>query len=425
VYTGEYTQKRELPVGRLNKLTAIAITKKTKPGAYSDGGGLYLRVESNGVKGWFFRYKRNGRSRKMGLGPTHAVTLAQARDRASECRSVLFDGRDPIDERRSQRERAERAHSVTFRHSAEALMKSHGAGWKNEKHRRQWQSTLETYAYPVFGGLPVSTVDVALVLRVLEPIWHDKTETATRLRGRIEQVLDWAKVRGYRHGENPARWRGHLDKLLPARSKIRKVKHHAAMPYSEIPVLMAELRSNESISARALEFTILTAVRSSELLNARWPEFDLTNRMWVVPAERMKAGRGHRVPLCDRAVEILKSTLTTDGFVFPGARAGNPLSDMAMLQLLRGLRGEGLTVHGFRSSFRDWGAERTSFANELLEMALAHVVSDKVEAAYRRGDMFEKRRRLMDDWAQYCQRPLSLASEVLVMHPALRSSREA
>jgi integrase len=404
-------------LGRLNKLSAMMVAKVTKPGAYGDGGGLYLRVEPNGVKGWFFRYKRNDRSRKMGLGPTHTISLARARERAAECRALLLDEIDPIDQRRSERERArlDKARGIPFRACAEGLIANHSASWKNDKHRNQWRATLTRYAFPVLGDLPVSAIDVGLVLKVIEPIWHSKTETATRVRGRIEQVLDWAKVRGYRHGENPARWRGHLDKLLPARSKIRKVKHHAAMPYGEIPALMAELRSNESTSARALEFTILTAVRSSELLNARWPEFDLKSRMWVVPAERMKAGREHRVPLCDRAIQILQTTLTTDDFVFPGARAGKPLSDMAMLELLRGLRGKGLTVHGFRSSFRDWGAERTAFPNELLEMALAHVVSDKVEAAYRRGDMFDKRRRLMDDWAQYCERPLSLASKVLVM----------
>jgi integrase len=391
-------------LGRLNKLSAITVTKRAKPGAYGDGGGLYLRVEPNGVKGWFFRYKRGGRSRKMGLGPTHTISLADAREKASACRKLLLEGVDPIDQRRSQREgaRLDKARGIPFRACAEGLIATHSASWKNEKHRNQWRATLETYAYPVFGELPVSVIDTGLVLRVIEPIWHSKTETASRVRGRIEQVLDWAKVRGYRQGENPARWRGHLDKLLPARSKIRKVKHHAAMPYGEIPAFMAELRFNESISARALEFTILTAVRSSELLNAHWPEFNLENRMWVVPPGRMKAGREHRVPLCDRAIEILKTTPTTDNFVFPGARAGKPLSDMAMLELLRGVRGQGLTVHGFRSSFRDWGSEQTAYPNELLEMALAHVVSDKVEAAYRRGDMFEKRRRLMDDWARYC-----------------------
>ena len=406
-------------MGRLNKLTAIAVAKKVKPGAYGDGGGLYLRVESNGVKGWFFRYKRNNRSRKMGLGPTHAVTLAQARERAAECRSALFEGHDPIDERRSQRERerAETAHSVTFRKCAEALMNSHSAGWKNEKHRRQWQSTLETYAYPVLGSLPVSAVDVTLVLRVLEPIWHEKTETATRVRGRIEQVIDWAKARGYRYGENPARWRGHLDKLLPARNKIAKVRHHPALPYSKLPAFMTELRSREGVSARALEFTILTTARTNETIYAKRSEIDLQSRLWIVPAERMKAGREHRVPLSERAVEILRTTSTTHDFVFPGARVGSPLSNMAMLEVLRGITNAGLTVHGFRSTFRDWASEKTAYPNELLEMALAHAVSDKVEAAYRRGDLLEKRTRLMSEWSRYCEQSLSKVTEVASINP--------
>jgi integrase len=355
----------------------------------------------------------------MGLGPTHAVTLAQARERAAGCRSTLFEGRDPIDERRSQRERerAERAHSVTFRKCAETLMSSHSAGWKNEKHRRQWQSTLETYAYPVLGSLSVSAVDVALVLRVLEPIWHEKTETATRVRGRIEQVLDWAKARGYRYGENPARWRGHLDKLLPARNKIAKVRHHPALPYSKLPAFMAELRSREGVSARALEFTILTAARTNETIYAKRSEIDLQSRLWIVPAERMKAGREHRLPLSERSVEILRTTTTTDEFVFPGARAGCPLSNMAMLELLRGITHAGLTVHGFRSTFRDWASEQTAYPNELLEMALAHAVSDKVEAAYRRGDLLEKRKHLMSEWSRYCEQSLRKVAEVASISP--------
>jgi integrase len=260
-------------------------------------------------------------------------------------------------------------------------------------------------------------VDIALVLTVLEPIWHKKTETATRVRGRIEQVLDWAKARGYRYGENPARWRGHLDKLLPARTKIAKVRHHPALPYVELPVFMAALRSREGVSARALEFTILTAARTNETIYAKRSEIDLQWRLWIVPAERMKAGREHRVPLSERAVEILRTTATTDEFVFPGARAGSPLSNMAMLELLRGMTNAGLTVHGFRSTFRDWASEQTSYANELLEMALAHAVLDKVEAAYRRGDLLEKRRRLMSDWARYCEQQAKRTEKVAVLRP--------
>ena len=282
-------------------------------------------------------------------------------------------------------------------------MASHGAGWTNPKHRQQWKNTLVTYAYPSFGGLSVAAVETGLVLKALEPIWIEKPETAGRVRGRIEAVLDWAKARGYRDGENPARWRGHLDKLLPNRRKVRRVRNHPAMPYVELPVFMRDLRARDSMSARALEFTILCAARTGEVIGARWPEVELAEKVWMIPAERMKTGKEHRVPLSDRSVELLEALPRESEFVFMGGRAGKPLSNMAMLELIRGMKpGSGYVPHGFRSTFRDWAAECSSHPDYVVEMALAHTISSKVERAYRRGDLFDKRGRLMADWADYC-----------------------
>jgi integrase len=308
---------------------------------------------------------------------------------------------------------------MTFRQCAEAYMAAHEASWKNAKHRGQWVSSLIHYAYPVFGGLPVQAVDIGLVMKVLDPIWQSKTETASRLRGRIETILDWATVRRYRSGENPARWRGHLDKLLPARAKLQKVQHHTALPYAELPGFMAELRAQSGMGARALEFAILTATRTSETLNARCSEIDLDRRVWTIPVERMKAGREHRVPLSSRAVALLKSLrhkdMDPDGlWVFPGSAPGKPLSSMAMLMTLRRMKRGDLTAHGFRSTFRDWAAERTNYAREVAEASLAHTLGDKVEAAYRRGDLFEKRAHLMDAWAKYCASPRAASTDKVV-----------
>jgi len=288
------------------------------------------------------------------------------------------------------------------RDGGKAYIAAHQSGWRNEKHREQWSSTLIRYAFPVIGVLSVATVDTALVLKVLEPIWNSKPETASRLRGRIEAILDWAKARGYRDGENPARWRGHLDKLLPAKGKVSTVRHHKAIPYRELPSFMARLRSRAEISAQALEFTILTAARTGETLGALPHEFDLDRRIWTIPAERMKASKEHRVPLCDRTIEIISLQKHNYKFVFPGAKLDAELSNMAMLEMLRGMVGYGFTVHGFRSAFMDWGHEVTNYPKEMMDIALAHTVSDKVEAAYRRGDMFDKRRQLMTDWQRYC-----------------------
>jgi integrase len=402
----------------IGKLTALAVTQAKRRGYYGDGGGLFLQVSATGAKSWVFRFKQSGKLREMGLGPTHTVGLAEARERATGCRRLRLDGIDPIELRRAKRlqVKLDDAKALTFRQCGEAYIKAHNAGWKNPKHAKQWPSTLAAYVYPIFGVLPVQAVDVSLVMKVLEQevrggphdepasLWTTKPETASRLRGRIEAIIDWATVRGYRQGENPARWRGHLENLLPKKSKVRRVEHHAALPYPEIGAFIVELRQQEGVAARALEFAILTAARTGEAIGARWSELDLAERLWTVPGERMKAGKEHRVPLSDAALAILDDmrAIRQSDFVFPGGRAGRPISNMAMLMLLRRMGRGDLTAHGFRSSFRDWAAERTGFPAEVAEMALAHTVSDKVEAAYRRGDLFQKRRQLMDAWARHC-----------------------
>jgi integrase len=391
------------------RLTALKVEKAKQSGMYADGGGLYLQVTAGGAS-WVYRYMLNGRAREMGLGPLALFGLSEARAKALDARRLRHEGIDPIEARKAarMRERLDAARAMTFKQCAQAYIKSHRTGWRNGKHAAQWEATLATYAEPVIGGLPVHAIDTALALKVLEPIWTEKPETASRVRGRIESILDWAKVRGYRSGENPARWRGHLDKLLPARGKVRKVVHHAALPYSELPGFLVTLCEQQGIAARALELTILTAARTGETIGARWSELDLRDKSWTVPAVRMKAQREHRIPLSARALTILQEmqTLRPDGdpeaFVFPGGRLGRPLSNMAMTELLRRMGRGNITVHGFRSSFRDWAAERTGFASEAVELALAHAVGSKVEAAYRRGDLFEKRRRLMQQWATFC-----------------------
>jgi integrase len=388
------------------RLTALKVEKAKQPGMYADGGGLYLQVTAGGAS-WIYRYMLAGRAREMGLGPLALFGLAEARAKALDARRLRHEGIDPIEARRAMRAQArlDAAKAVTFMECAHGYITAHRAGWRNGKHAAQWEATLATYAGPVIGALPVPVIDTALVLKVLEPIWTTKPETAGRVRGRIESILDWAKVRGYRAGENPARWRGHLDKLLPARSKVRKIEHHAALPYAELPGFLVSLREQEGAVARALEFSILMAARTAEVIGARWDEIDLLEKIWTVPAARMKAGREHRVPLSARALAILEEMQrhphAEEGFVFPGGKLGRPLSNMAFLMLLRRLGRDDLTAHGFRSTFRDWAADRTNFPAEVAEMALAHAVSGKVEAAYRRGDLFEKRRRLMDAWAEF------------------------
>jgi integrase len=388
-----------------NRLTALQVTRLNMPGRYADGGGLYLQISQWRTKSWLLRFERNGRERQMGLGPIAIVSLADARERAKAARRLILDGHDPIEERKQSQlaGRIAAAKQATFEQCAEAFIKAHAPSWRNEKHRAQWHSTLENYVYPVFGKLPVSEIDTGLVLKVLEPIWNDKYETASRLRGRIKVILDWAKVSGYRGGDNPATWSGHLDHLLARRSRLAP-RHHPALPYLELPAFMAELREHEGISPRALEFLILTAARTGEVIGAQVREIDIEAKLWVVPPERTKSGREHRVPLCERALEILHSLPLpnrADAFVFAGGQAGRPLSSMALLEVMRGMR-PGYVPHGFRSTFKTWASEETSHENIVTEMALAHAVGDDVEAAYRRGDLLQRRRALMDDWAAYC-----------------------
>lgn len=399
VFGGVMVRRREFA------LTAKQVEKQSTPGRYGDGGGLYLQVLPTGAKTWVFRFMLNRRAREMGLGGVTTFSLSEARERARTARQLLADGIDPIEAKREDalERRMADASIITFDKAAERYIDAHAPGWRNDKHRQQWENTLATYATPIIGDLPVSRVDTAQVLRVLQPIWTAKAETASRLRGRIESILDWARVQGYREGENPARWKGHLDMTLPARTKVAKVVHHAALPWREIGALIREIRAQPGTSARAVEFIILTACRTSEAFNAEWREFDLSEKTWTIPAERMKAHKEHIVPLSDDAISILSEmrSQSDSPYVFPG-RKDKPLSNMAGLQLLKRMGRADLTVHGFRSTFRDWAGESTAHPREVIEHALAHQLRDKAEAAYQRGTLFEKRRVLMADWAVYC-----------------------
>ncbi|WP_339036233.1 tyrosine-type recombinase/integrase [Bradyrhizobium symbiodeficiens] len=367
---------------------------------------MYLQITPAGLKSWLFRYERNGRERWMGLGPFHTVGLQDARERARKARQQLLDGLDPLESRRSERAKSalEASKAVTFKAATIAYFDAHQAKWKNAKHRAQFLSTMREYVFPKLGKLNVADVDLGSVLGVLEPIWPIKTETASRVRGRIEAVLDWATVRKLRTGDNPARWKGHLQHVLPARAQLAKPAHHAALPYVEVPEFMAALRTRVGVAPRALEFAILTAARTGEVIGAHWEEIDFSTKTWIVPSIRMKAGREHRVPLSNRAIEILESTPkeNRNPFIFIGPR-NSGLSNMAMATVLRRMNRADVTVHGFRSTFRDWAAESTAFANHVVEMALAHTVGNKVEAAYRRGDLLEKRRKLLAEWERYCK----------------------
>lgn len=408
-----------------NALTSLAV-KNAKPGRHADGGGLHLLVKETGARSWVYRFMLKGKARDIGLGPASgldAISLAKARDKAAELRLKVKAGIDPLSER--QREAAEAvaaAHAaeiagVTFKAVAEAYIAANEDSWRNPKHRQQWSNTLSTYVYPVIGNLPVADVGTAHILSILEPIWKTKSETASRIRGRIEIILDAAKARGYRDGENPARWRGHLGQLLPARSRLMR-GHHKAMAYDAMPEFIARLRARDAVAALALEFLILTAARSGEVLGATWAEVDLKKAIWTIPAARMKASKEHRVPLSPRAVEILNASEPLDAvWLFPSVR-GSPLSSMAMSMLLRRMAAD-VTVHGFRSTFRDWAAECTSYPHEVCEMALAHVIGNKAEAAYRRGDLFEKRRRLMTDWANHFGRDKATKTVVTTMRSAV------
>ncbi len=388
------------------KKTAKYFESLTAPGRYRDNGGLYL-VIVGGSRTWMFRYKRRGKGHWMGLGPDSLVRLTDARDAAIDARRLLRHGIDPIEHKRAAAaaKAAEAEPAKTFDDVAALLIASKKAGWKNEKHAGQWKATLDTYAAPVFGKNPVDRITVDEVLECLTPIWEGKPETASRVRGRIENVLDYAKTRGWRKGENPARWKGHLDHLLPSRASIARVVHHAALPWADLPEAIGKLAQAGGTSALCLRFTVLTAARSGEARAVRWNEIDMKAKVWTVPAEKMKAKVEHRVPLSDAALDVLKIVLplksADDGLVFQGGRKGQPLSDVAVSKALAAVAA-GVTVHGMRSAFRDWAAERTAYAREVAEAALAHTNRDRVEAAYRRSDLFDLRARLMRDWAAFC-----------------------
>jgi len=403
---------------RFNRLPAVAL-RQAGVGMHADGGGLYLQVTSKEARSWIFRYTLRGVSREMGLGSAFTFGLSDARERARECRQLCADGIDPIAARdaRMALQLAEAAKGETFARCASAYIEAHQAGWRNAKHAAQWRATLRTYVEPVIGALPVSAVSTGMVVKILEPMWAKKPETANRVRGRIEAILSWATVRGFRVGDNPARWKGHLDKLLPSRAEVRRVEHHPALPYDQLPAFLQEVRQQKGTAARTLEFLILTAARTGEVIGARESEVSRRDKVWNVPGERMKSGKAHRVPLSRGALALLADHADKpDAFLFPGAKRGEPLSNMAMLELLKRMGRGDLTVHGFRSTFRDWAAERTNYPNHVVEMALAHSVGDKVEAAYRRGDLFEKRRRLMDEWARYCASTSQKAAHAVPIH---------
>jgi integrase len=380
-----------------DKLTKARVEREKRPGRYGDGGGLWLQVSPSGTKSWLLRYQMHGRARHMGLGAFPDVPLANARERARLARLRLSEGVDPIEERNARRAEQRRAvaATVTFRQAALAVIADREASW-NREHHRQWVSTLEKFAFPILGRLPVAAIDTPLVLKCVEPIWKNKQVTADRLRQRIQVVLNWAAARGYRIGDNPARWRGHLEHIL---KDDVAVQHLAALPYPDIPEFMHRLRDREGVAPRALEFTILSSCRTSEVLGAEWTE--IKDGLWTIPAQRMKTDKSHVVPLCDRVHELLDGLPRESQWIFVGARPGRPLERHAMLDTLKAM-GVAATVHGFRSSFRDWAAEQTAYPREVCEMALAHSIPNKVEASYRRGDLLEKRRRLMEEWARYC-----------------------
>jgi integrase len=399
-------------------LTVKGIAKLKERGRYLDEHGLYLQVLSATNRSWLLRYERGGRERMMGLGPLHTFDLPEARERARAARKLLADGIDPLEARKAARaaQSLEAAKTITFKEAAQQYYNGHESGWHNAKAKAQFLSTLERYAFPVIGALSVAVIDAPLIKRVLEPIWTTKAETASRVRRRIEWVLDWATVNGYRTGDNPARWRGNLNHLLPDKGNVRQAQHMAALPYAGMATFITALRGREGIAARALEFLILTAARTGEVTGATWAEIDFGAKTWTIPKGRMKMKREHRVPLSAEAMAILTALPREGDYVFPGGRENAPLSDMGMTAVLRRMgtwvdrEGRPVVVHGFRSCFRDWAGETTAYPNHVVEMALAHTVGG-VEGAYRRGDLFDKRRRLMADWGRYCQTPAEQAED--------------
>jgi integrase len=392
--------------GEIGRLTALQVQRLAKPGKYHDGGGLYFIVHPGGSRSWAFRYGRDGK-RWAGLGPLHTVGLAEARERAKALRLQILDGIDPLAAKHGERQaaRAAAAKSMSFADAAKACHQAKSAGWRNSRHVKEWLAALEKHAFPVLGELLVADIDTALVLRVVEPMWKDKTETAARVRARIEAVLDWAKVKGFRTGENPARWKGHLDQLLPGRKAVNGTKHFKALPYAQLPALMARLTAIPTIEASALEFLILTAARLEQAVETSWSEVDKTGR-WTIPDERMKTGEEHVVPLCKRALEILRQ-LRADHpdseFVFPRKGGRKPIPTRAVWVLARELSNKATTVHGFRSTFRDWATDHhADYPDTMIEIALAHKVGNETKRAYLRTKMIERRREMMSAWSAYC-----------------------
>jgi integrase len=406
----------------IGKLTPAKVKHANKHGLYGDGGGLWLHVGPTGGKSWLYRYMLRGKAREMGLGPLHTIGLADARERATAARKMCLDGVDPLELRNADKAQhaAKAAAAVTFRRAAEAYIEAHRAGWRNAEHSRQWPATLQAHVYPVVGNLSVAAISTAHVTNILTPIWNGKTETAARVRGRIEAVLDYAKVHGWRTGENPARWKGHLENVLPARGKVQAVRHLPALPWREIGAFMAELAQQRGIVALALQFAILTAARTGEVIDAQWSEVDVHAAVWTVPPARMKGGKEHRAPLSDAALAVLheaamlRQGTAGEAAVFPGSRPGKGVGDAAMRKLLGGMGRGDLTVHGFRSTFRDWAAE-TGQPNDIAEAALAHALGSKVQAAYQRGDLLERRRKLMASWAAFCARVVAAGGNVVTL----------
>ena len=394
----------------LNSAKSVEAIKEV--GYHTCAKGLYLQVSKRGNKSWLFRYTSpiTKKRREMGLGSLDFVSLAEARQLAVDNKRLVIDGKDPIEERKQSQlqKQLEQARNLTFREVAEACIKSKSHEWKNAKHAQQWENTLKTYAFPIIGHLPISDITTDLILRILEPIWVTKAETASRVRQRLETIWDYGKARNYVEGENPARLKGHLDKLLPNTAKVKRVRHFAALPYKDVGKFVKDLRSRTGYSALGLEFLILTAARTGEVIGAKWNEMDFEKAVWVIPAERMKAGSEHRIPLCERAIEILKSITSNrhpDDYVFAGWKKNTGLSNNAFLALLKKMGRSDITAHGFRSCFRDWAAEEAyQFSNETIELALAHTITNKVEAAYRRGDQLERRRELMAEWGKFIER---------------------
>lgn len=414
-------------------LSAIEVQRLTTPGLHAVGtvAGLHLRVQPSGARSWIMRVKVGSLRRDIGLGAYPEVTLAVARDKATDTRKAIKGGTDPVEQARANRSAilAAQTNAVTFQSATDSYIASQEAGWRNAKHLQQWRNTLATYAYPVIGSLYVRDIEQSHVLKILEPIWRVKTETANRVRGRIESVLDWAKGRGYRSGDNPAQWKGNLDAQLPPAEKVAKSEHHPALPMTRLGAFMSELRGAEGMGARALEFAILTAARSGEVRLAVWSEINLSEKVWTIPASRMKAGKEHRIPLSANAIKLLEKVphIADTETVFPAPRGG-VLSDMTLTAVIRRLNGDTprwidsdgstITVHGFRSTFRDWAGETTAFPREVIEHALAHQLRDKAEAAYARGTLFDKRRHLMADWAHFCNQTAPISASVTPIRAA-------